>query len=63
MTIKCLTASLPWMPMPAVPPPDAPAQPGDKAAHYAIEPGQNVEISIAQEGEGKIVVTETKPLT
>ncbi len=34
----------------------------DKSALKGIEAGQKVEISIVQEGEGKFVVTEIKPL-
>lgn len=34
----------------------------DKSALTGIEPGQKVEISIVQEGEGKFVVTEVKLL-
>ncbi len=34
----------------------------DKSALTDIEPGQKVEISIVQEGEGKFVVTEVKLL-
>jgi len=34
----------------------------DKSALKGVQPGQKVKISIVQEGEGKFVVTEIKPV-